>query len=201
MNFLAHAYLSFRQPDILTGNMISDFVKGKAKFGYPLPVQDGIVLHRAIDSFTDENRINAIARKLFHPAVGKYAGAFLDIVYDHFLASDPLVFPGDSLPVFSQWVYENLEKNLAVCPPPFQQLFPYMKNNNWLTGYREEASIQRSFQNLAYRAAYLDDASAAWLIFVEKKPQLEAAYQRFFPELLLFVGDYFKKHLAQKWNP
>ena len=29
MNYLAHAYLSFGDPGILTGNMISDFVKGK----------------------------------------------------------------------------------------------------------------------------------------------------------------------------
>ena len=29
MNYLAHAYLSFGDPDVLTGNMISDFVKGK----------------------------------------------------------------------------------------------------------------------------------------------------------------------------
>ena len=36
MNFLAHAFLSFNDPDILTGNMISDFVKGKQKFDFPL---------------------------------------------------------------------------------------------------------------------------------------------------------------------
>lgn len=29
MNYLAHAYLSFDEPEILVGNMISDFVKGK----------------------------------------------------------------------------------------------------------------------------------------------------------------------------
>ena len=32
MNYLAHAYLSFNKPDILAGNIISDFVKGKKKF-------------------------------------------------------------------------------------------------------------------------------------------------------------------------
>ena len=31
MNYLAHAYLSFNDPEILVGNMISDFVKGKKK--------------------------------------------------------------------------------------------------------------------------------------------------------------------------
>ena len=58
MNFLAHAYLSFNHPDILVGNMISDFVKGSARFSYPEGVQKGIRIHRDIDRFTD-----------FHPAV------------------------------------------------------------------------------------------------------------------------------------
>ena len=53
MNFLAHAYLSFGQPEILVGNMISDFVKGKKKFDYPGGIQAGMQLHRAIDTFTD----------------------------------------------------------------------------------------------------------------------------------------------------
>ena len=43
MNYLAHAYLSFKEPDILVGNLISDFVKGKKKFNYSLPIQKGIV--------------------------------------------------------------------------------------------------------------------------------------------------------------
>jgi len=55
MNYLAHAYLSFGNQDILTGNMISDFVKGKTKFDYPLTIQKGIYLHRQIDSFTDSH--------------------------------------------------------------------------------------------------------------------------------------------------
>lgn len=35
MNYLAHAYFSFGDPAILTGNMISDYVKGKKQFDYP----------------------------------------------------------------------------------------------------------------------------------------------------------------------
>jgi acyl carrier protein phosphodiesterase len=29
MNYLAHAFLSFKNEDVLTGNMISDYVKGQ----------------------------------------------------------------------------------------------------------------------------------------------------------------------------
>ena len=53
MNYLAHAFLSFRNPQILVGNMISDFVKGKKKEDYPDLIKKGIMLLRAIDNFTD----------------------------------------------------------------------------------------------------------------------------------------------------
>ena len=31
VNYLAHAYLSFGIPDIVVGNLISDFIKGKKR--------------------------------------------------------------------------------------------------------------------------------------------------------------------------
>ena len=55
MNLLAHAYLSFNNPPILVGNMISDYVKGKKQFLYDPLIQKGIQLHRIIDDFTDHH--------------------------------------------------------------------------------------------------------------------------------------------------
>ncbi len=89
MNYLAHAYLSFNQPAILTGNMISDFVKGKKKYDFSSEIQKGIALHRAIDEFTDFHPVTQIAKSYFKQAYRLYAGAFVDVVYDHFLANDP----------------------------------------------------------------------------------------------------------------
>ena len=93
MNYLAHAYLSFEITDITVGNMISDFVKGKQKFDYPVAIQHGITLHRAIDSFTDSHAVTRQAKSFFKEAYGLYAGPLVDVVYDHFLANDPLRFP------------------------------------------------------------------------------------------------------------
>jgi acyl carrier protein phosphodiesterase len=93
MNYLAHAYLSFEITDITVGNMISDFVKGKQKLDYPLAIQQGITLHRAIDSFTDSHAVTRQAKSFFKEAYGLYAGPLVDVVYDHFLANDPLRFP------------------------------------------------------------------------------------------------------------
>jgi acyl carrier protein phosphodiesterase len=109
MNYLAHAYLSFNDPDILVGNMISDFVKGKKKFDYPLRIQAGIMLHRIIDEFTDSHPATREAKEFFRPHYRLYSGAFIDVVFDHFLALNSNEFTETSLLNFSQQVYSFLQ--------------------------------------------------------------------------------------------
>ena len=65
MNYLAHAYLSFERPAIIVGNLISNFVKGKKKFDYPVSIQQGMQLHRSIDQFTDAHAITKEAAAFF----------------------------------------------------------------------------------------------------------------------------------------
>src|SRR5688500_18645858 len=137
MNYLAHAYLSFNEPEILVGNMISDFVKGNKKFNYSEGIQKGIALHSAIDQFTDDHPATRAARLFFKPAYRLYAGAFVDIVYDHFLANDTNEFKlTDDLENFTKQVYFNLQLNFSHLPSRFQKLLPYMKSQNWLFNYQ-----------------------------------------------------------------
>ena len=100
MNYLAHAYLSFGDPDILAGNMISDFVKGKKKFDYPERIQMGITLHRKIDEYTDTHPATRQAKQFLKTSAGLYAGSFVDIIYDHFLANDSYEFEEGALADF-----------------------------------------------------------------------------------------------------
>ena len=57
MNYLAHIYLSNEEEEITLGNFIADDIKGKKYIQFPLGIQQGILLHRAIDSFTDAHPI------------------------------------------------------------------------------------------------------------------------------------------------
>jgi acyl carrier protein phosphodiesterase len=201
VNYLAHAYLSLRQPELLVGNMISDFVKGRAQFDYPPGIQRGIQLHRAIDSFTDTHPVNALARKVFKPAVGLYAGAFVDIVYDHYLAKDNLAFPGESLLVYSQWVYSAMGDYTAHFPEKFARMFPYMISQDWLTNYQQRTGIERSMEGLVRRAKYLENSQEAFAAFEAEYDYLEKCYHRFFPELLLFVNNYYRQLLTSPEKP
>ena len=184
MNYLAHAYLSFNHPQILLGNMISDFVKGKKQFDYELPVQKGIRLHRSIDSFTDEHPATKEMKKVFKPVYGLYAGAFADIVYDYFLANDKNEFAStDILEAFALSTYTMLEKQIDTTPLFFQQMFPYMKTHNWLYNYRHEWAIQKSFAGMAHRAKYIAETDTAFDIFENNIPVMQPYYNEFFPLL------------------
>jgi len=191
MNYLAHAYLSFNELGILTGNMISDFVKGKKKFDFSLTIQQGIALHRAIDQFTDFHPITQEAKSYFKKDYRLYSGAFVDVVYDHFLANDKNEFANEKeLDSFCQSTYINLQKNEAGLPEKFLQMLPYMKEQNWLFHYKRREGIEKSFGGLARRAVYLSESAIAFSIFNNHYQELENCYQLFFPELKNFSSQY-----------
>jgi acyl carrier protein phosphodiesterase len=187
MNYLAHAYLSFQQPDILVGNMISDFVKGKTKFAYSAGIQAGIALHREIDNFTDIHPFTREAKEVFRPHYRLYAGALTDVVYDHFLAIDQNEFTATGLEQFTVETYTTLEPYLNGLPEKFQQLFPHMRQYNWLYNYRYNWGIARSLAGVVRRAAYLTESDTAFQLFETHYTHLQHCYQGFFPELKNFV--------------
>jgi acyl carrier protein phosphodiesterase len=188
MNLLAHAYLSFNDADILLGNMISDFVKGKSKFEFPINIQKGIQIHRDIDDFTDSHKITKEIKEIFKPAYRLYAGAFVDVSYDYFLANDTNQFDSkNDLQNFTSATYQLLEKNTAHFPEKFARSFPFMKQNDWLYHYHSHEGMKKSFGGLAKRAKYIEEIETGFQLFLENEDLLQEAYDLFFPQLKTFI--------------
>ncbi len=194
MNYLAHAYLSFQQPEILVGNMISDFVKGKKQFDFPVGIQTGIRLHRDIDTYTDTHPATKEARTVFKTSVGPYSGAFVDVVYDHFLALDTGQFSEEAWKTFSQETYGQLSAFSYLLPEKFAQMLPYMSSQDWLYNYRFTWGIENSFKGLVRRAKYLSDSAHAFTAFMEEYPKLQTLYHDFFPDVKNYVTSQLTTH-------
>ena len=193
MNYLAHAYLSFNKPGILVGNMISDFVKGKKKYDYPEQIQQGIVVHREIDRFTDAHPVTKEAKEIFRPAYRLYAGSLMDVVYDHFLALDENEFTDEGLKTFTINTYALLDQFTDLFPEKFNRMYPYMKTQNWLYNYRYRQGIEKSLAGVVRRAKYLEESDTAYFLFNEHYDQLKNLYQLFFPELKLMAVNFLKQ--------
>ena len=192
MNYLAHAYLSFDDKEILTGNIISDFIKGKKQFDYPPHIHAGIRLHRLIDNFTDEHDATREAKEFLRPYYRLYSGAFIDVVYDHFLATDETEFTDSSLLAFSEKAYSALEKNKEWLPGQFAAMFPFMRSQNWLFNYRSLWGIERSFNGIARRAAFLHESDIAFGLFIKYYQPLQQCYRHFWKDVKPFAFGQFE---------
>ena len=191
MNYLAHAYLSFGHPSILVGNMVSDFVKGKKKFDFPEDIQKGITLHRMIDNFTDTHEANREAKEIFRPHYRLYSGAFVDVLYDHFLATDQNEFPQGSLFEFSQQVYDAIDRHTIWLPERFARMYPYMKSQNWLFNYQESIWIARSMEGVVRRSAYMEESGTAYQLFEQHYQLFQQCYRQFWKDMKPFAKEQY----------
>lgn len=191
MNYLGHAVLSFGDKDILTGNMIGDYVKGMAPVEvYPENIQKGILLHRKIDEYADNHPASLRAQVWFREKYGRYSGAIVDTLFDHFLATDPHYFQTEpELLSFTQDVYNKLESNQQHFPQKFAMFFPYMKEQNWLYNYRSMQGIHRSLQGLQRRAKYMSGIDEAYNTFITYYYQISQCYYEYIEH-----ADKFVKH-------
>lgn len=183
MNFLAHAYLSFNDPNLLLGNLVADFVKGKQIELLPADIRQGIILHREIDAFTDNHEITRQTKLLFRERAGRYDSSFLDVAYDYFVATDKDVIPNEGWQMFSQNCYNIIDARLDEMPNTFQRLYSYMKKENWLYNYQNRWFIEKSFSRLTQRAKFLENDANIYLSFEEHFDELQIAYNAFFPDL------------------
>lgn len=189
MNYLAHAYLSGTNTDLLIGNFIADGIRGNQIGHLPEGVREGVMLHRHIDSFTDSHEINAEMRKLFYPTAGKYAGVVLDVFYDHLLAFNWDRFSAQRLEDFVDHCYEVIEENQSLLPEKTAYMFPYMRQFNWLLNYRLEEGIMRSLGGLSKRISSHPALEDAGRVAFAQKELIQNAFLEFFPQLITYCNE------------
>jgi acyl carrier protein phosphodiesterase len=187
MNFLAHAYLSFAQEDILVGNFIADFVRGKERQNYPKKVQVGIQLHHAIDAFTDSHPLVKEVQAYLQPRFGHYARVISDVFFDYFLAKNWAKYSTIPLEEFSQATYQQLSDYPVPLPDAFQQMLYWMQQQNWLYAYRELSGIQSALDGLTRRARFDSKMNEASQVLREKEGEIEALFFVFFQDLETFA--------------
>ena len=186
MNFLAHIYLSFNQAEVSLGNFIADHVKGKDYQEFSLGVQQGILLHRAIDDFTDQHPLFRLSCKRIFGTQGHYSRVVIDIFYDYFLAAYWQQHHPSELSVFASDFYSLLQSQLDNMPKKTQHLAPYMISQNWLLAYSTQAGIERILKGMHRRTSHASKMDKALLDLQAHEPALKADFDAFFPELIIF---------------
>lgn len=187
MNFLAHIYLSFEDDEITIGNFIADSIRGNRHKHLPERIQKGIVLHRAIDTYTDKHPTVRQSTKRLHQNYSHYSGVIVDIFYDHFLAKNWSDYSNIPLPIYTENFYTLLENNYALLPIGVKRMMPYMIANNWLLNYANMEGISRVLNGINRRTDNKSKMNFAILDLEEHYSLFEKEFTEFFEELITYA--------------
>ena len=188
MNFLAHIYLSGDNDLLKIGNFMADGIRGKDYLRFPEEVKKGILLHRKIDSFTDEHLIYRKSKHRLHAKYGHYAGVIMDIIYDHFLAKNWEKYSNESLERYVNDFYQLLDDHLGILTEKTKNLLPYMKQNNWLLSYQSIEGIEKILFQMDYRTKHRAKMQEAIVELELFYPEIEEEFTLFFSELQFYVA-------------
>jgi acyl carrier protein phosphodiesterase len=193
MNFLAHLYLSQNNTNILIGNFIADHIRGNNFLMFSKEIQQGIFLHREIDTFTDAHEIVRKSKRRLHKRYRHYNGVIIDILYDHFLAKNWTNYSAIPLDIYTQGVYNLFTKKATELPVKSQQFITYMIEYDILYNYQFEDGIERVLKGMNNRTKGKSQMDLAIEDLKELSPELENDFTLFFEDLQQFTNQKLKK--------
>ncbi len=184
MNFLAHLYLSGKSQQVMIGNFIGDFVKGKKVDEYKGDIRLGILLHREIDHFTDRHPVVHQSKNKLRKKYRHYAGVIVDIFYDHFLAKNWGEFHETELRTYVHEAYKILNSHQSILPAKVKYMLPFMIKDDWLVNYSRIEGIARVLKGLSRRTKFDSKMDQAPEDLKNYYHEFEQEFLDFFPQLI-----------------
>lgn len=184
MNYLAHAFLSNNDKNLLIGNFIADHVRGNRFEQYHEEIVKGIHLHRRIDTFTDSHELFKSAKRVFYDGFEKYSGVLVDIYFDHLLAKNFGRYSKIPLDVFSESVYTIYKNHQALLPATSSGFLEYVLKNNIYTAYGRSEGIERVLFHLSHRLNHNVQLDQSIELFKRNEQLLDDYFHVFFNDAI-----------------
>ncbi|MGC6458688.1 MAG: ACP phosphodiesterase [Akkermansiaceae bacterium] len=190
MNFLAHFHLAKPTDGSRVGALLGDFVRGtpeSLRRKLTNDLVEGIMLHRAIDQFTDSHPVFQECKTLLHPSRRRFAGIVIDLFFDHLLSINWAHFSSTPLPSFIAEIHRTLERKAYWLPPEVTPVVERMMKQEWLGSYQSRRGLIQTLQRVSQRRSFLKPLREAEEDFSAHREAFQDAFNRFYPELVSFV--------------
>ena len=183
MNYLGHLILSGENEDIIFGNFIGDAIKGKNYNNWTQNIQNGITLHRFIDSYTDSHKAYLNSKRYFYKSFPKMGGIITDILYDHLLWRNLNQHNIKNLKDLINNFYKTIDSRSEMLPKKMIPLYYIMKKNKWLTSYKHDEGIISALTKFGIRIGYADNLGLAFDLYKENITLFNDDFNTFFSDI------------------
>jgi acyl carrier protein phosphodiesterase len=154
VNFLAHLVLSEGGDQVMAGNFFANQAKGNSWKRLSKNYAQGVILHRAIDTYVDGHGIVLDAKKRLSSNFGKFKGVLLDIYWDHFLAENFINHCGKNRNEFVAYSLNVLKKHSDIFHINSRNMIIHMEKQNWLNDYSHLDGIDNILRQMSNRFRY-----------------------------------------------
>jgi acyl carrier protein phosphodiesterase len=172
---------------VKVGNFIGDWIKGNDYKNYPADIQKGILMHRSIDSFTDNHPIARLSKNRLNDDYHKYSGIIIDIFYDHFLACNWKKYSDIELVDFTKELNNCLMANMNFLPKELHDFIPSFMRRRWLESYATLKGIEKVLQGMSRHTSLPDKTTNAIDILKTHYESLKEEFFMYFPQLVAHV--------------
>jgi acyl carrier protein phosphodiesterase len=193
LNFLAHLYLSKNNTNLMIGNFIADHIRGNNYESFSKEIQQGIFLHRAIDTFTDAHKIVRKSKRRLHARYRHYDGVIIDIFYDYFLAKNWSDYSEIPLDVYTNSIYSLFDEIKLNLPAKSQQFIKYMIEYDILFNYKYKDGIEKVLNGMNRRTKGKSQMNLAIEDLRNLEAELEEDFTLFFKDLIAHANQKTKE--------
>ena len=191
MNYLAHTYLSGSNDYIKIGSFLGDWVRGSDYLKYSEDIQTGIMLHRNIDTFTDQHPIVRLSASRFQSRFSKYSGVVIDILYDHYLASNWKDFCDIPLRDYVNRMHNVMLNNFEIFPERLKNHLPGFMNERWIERYATLEGIRDVLDTMSKRTSLPKETEFAISVMEAFYRDFRHEFFDFFSQIIEFVESKF----------
>lgn len=168
----------------MTGNFAGDFVRGSNLQHLAGNVQQGVRLHRSIDTFTGKHDQVRALKQQFPRSLKRTAGICLDIWFDHLLLHHNHQFR----PILRDEILDSFYKELAsfdLDNARFNKVKCSLLTSRWLSDYVREETCLQAFKSIEARLGRRISFAEQSFVFMQQiRDNLEQGFLSFYPELI-----------------
>jgi acyl carrier protein phosphodiesterase len=179
MNFLGHLYFSNNNTALMKANLLGDFVKGNKFDHHPVTIQQGIKLHREIDSYIDNHALVNDLQRALQAELPKVVSVATDLYFDHILARDWKQFHTKSLEDFLEEFYNDSLTNSYDFAPKFEEMLVKMRKNKWINQYATLDGLDKLCQGVGRRLSFDNALTVAQPVFIKHQKLIEKTFFAF----------------------
>jgi acyl carrier protein phosphodiesterase len=188
MNFLGHLYFSRDNTELMAVNLLGDFIKGKNLSNYAPITQQGVFLHRTIDSYIDHHPAVIELLHILYKPLPKIAGIAVDLYFDHLLAKNWSSYHDSKLEDFLHYFYHSVNFENPDFTPEFKLMLKKMIEKNWLYQYQYKHGLHKACQGVSARISFENELINGVRVFEAFEKPIEIAFKAYMTEAKIHLN-------------